>query len=301
MLRLGFDIMRFYREAVRAIDDLRLANVTVVQYLRERGYSDSFRRHFIVPLLAAVWSTPPAMVDVFPVQYFLRFIHNHGLIGPRAFRWRTVTGGSARYVQKLLASGRLRAVTAAPVRSIRRRPFSAVIMLDGCETREYDRVVIACHADEALDLLEDAGHEETEALSSFTYTANRVVLHSDESFLPKSGAARASWNYVTADCRAGNQPLTLTYHLNRLQRLNPDMDFCVSVNPGASIDLSRVMHETELSHPRYTFRTLEGQALLRQIQGERNTYFAGAYMGYGFHEDGYQAGREVAALLGVER
>jgi predicted NAD/FAD-binding protein len=298
MLRLGFDIVRFYRDAVRCLSNRAFEDVTVTRYLSEKRYSDGFRRHFIYPLLAAVWSTPPSMVDVFPLQYFLRFIHNHGLIGPGAFRWRTVKGGSARYVDRMLSTSRVTTRISAPARSVRRGPYTVSVTTEDCRTAAYDKVVLACHADEALDLLSDAGHKEIEALSAFTYTKNSVVLHSDKAMLPTSRAARASWNYVTPDCRAPSAPLTLTYHLNRLQALDTDQHFCVSLN-AKDIEPQSVIHQSEFSHPRYTFRTLEGQRLIGEIQGERHTFFAGAYLGYGFHEDGYVAGRDVAAMLGV--
>jgi hypothetical protein len=180
---------------------------------------------------------------------------------------------------------------------VRRGPYSAFVTTADGDAREYDRVVLTCHADEALALLTDAAHEETEALSSITYTSNQVVLHTDERMLPRSKAARASWNYVTRDCHEPAAPLTLTYHLNRLQSLDADDQFCVSLNPSRDISPDAIIHETEFAHPRYTFATLRGQRLLRQLQGERGTYFAGAYMGYGFHEDGFVAAREVAAML----
>jgi predicted NAD/FAD-binding protein len=174
-----------------------------------------------------------------------------------------------------------------------------VILDDGCGVREYDKVVLACHADEALALLEDPGHEETEALGAFTYTSNRVVLHRDASFLPLTAAARSSWNYSAVDCREPMQALSLTYHLNRLQALDTSEDFCVTVNPDRKPAPDTVIADEEFWHPRYTFKTLEGQQALARINGERHTFYAGAYMGYGFHEDGYAAGRRVAAMLGV--
>jgi predicted NAD/FAD-binding protein len=299
MIRLGLDILRFYRDAVPSMSDPSLSQTTLIEFLKLRRYGDVFRRHFIVPLLAAVWSTPPSMVDDFPAQYFLRFIHNHGLVGGRPFRWRTVSGGSSRYVDKLLWAASLRALTDTPVRSLRRHPYAVDLTLADCRVLQYDKVVLACHADEATAMLEDPSHEETEALGAFTYLPNRVVLHCDESFLPRTRAARASWNYATPDCRAPGQALSLTYHLNRLQAIDSSKEFCVTVNPNREPRGETLLNEAEFSHPRYTFTTLKGQDLLRRINGERHTFFAGAYMGYGFHEDGYAAGREVATLLGT--
>jgi predicted NAD/FAD-binding protein len=300
MLRLGFDILRFCRDAPLSMSDPALAADTVEDYLRRRRYSDGFRRHFIVPLLAAVWSTPPALARDFPAQYFLRFIHNHGLVGKGTFRWRTVRGGSARYVEKLLPRSHVELRLGTPIRAIRRCACGVELKLGNAETRTYDKVVLACHADEALGLLKDASAEEAKALGCFPYARNRIVLHSDERFLPQNHSSWASWNYLTHDCRDSEAPLSLTYHLNRLQAIDSTTQFCVSVNPNMEVDKTRVIHETEFSHPNYTFRTLEGQRLLSRLNGERHTFFAGAYMGYGFHEDGYASGRAVAAMIGMD-
>lgn len=299
MLRLGLDIIRFYSDAPRSTNDAALATATIDEYLRRKRFGDGFRRHFIVPLLAAVWSTPPAMVGGFPAQYFLRFIRNHGLVGGRAFAWRTVSGGSARYVERLLGASRFHTLLGVAVTGISRCATGVAVRMASGESREFDKVVLACHSDQALSLLEDAGEAETAALRRITYQPNRVVLHTDDSFLPSTPAARASWNYVTRDCRDGAAPLSLTYHLNRLHSIAGREDYCVTVNPGREIPPSRVIHESEMAHPRYTFETLAGQTALGQLQGQRHTYYAGAYLGYGFHEDGFASGREAARALGA--
>jgi predicted NAD/FAD-binding protein len=299
MLRLGLDIRRFYSDAVASMHDQSLADATITDYLRLRRYSDTFRRHFIVPLMAAVWSTPPALIDTFPAQYFLRFIHNHGLVGTNEFRWRTVTGGSAAYVNKLLLASRIHCVLDMPVRSLSRCAGGVGLRLASGETRSYDKAVVACHADEALPLLEDADDSERDALGAFMYKANDVVLHTDASLLPAKPRARASWNYVTLDCRQGDTPLAMTYHLNRLQAIEAKEEFCVTLNPGDRVDQASIIHRARLSHPCYSFDALRAQAALSRISGRRHTLYAGAYLGYGFHEDGYQAGRRAAAMLGA--
>jgi predicted NAD/FAD-binding protein len=212
-------------------------------------------------------------------------------------------------VRALILASRFHAVIETPVLALSRCGDGVELRLGDGDTRSYDRAVLACHADEALSLLSDASAEETAALGRFSYVPNRVVLHSDERLLPKRPAARASWNYVTGDCRAEGPQLTLTYHLNRLQALDAGREFCVTVNPPAGsgsariggwvVDPALVHHEAEFSHPRYTFETLEGQRALSAINGRCNTFFAGAYLGYGFHEDGYASGRAVAEALGV--
>jgi predicted NAD/FAD-binding protein len=279
----------------------RYAEATLAGFIADRGYSDEFVRHFLIPLAAAVWSTPPGDVRAFPAEYFLRFLLNHGIIGlGPALVWRTVTGGSREYVRRMTATFPGRMSVSTPVLGVMREADGAAIMLAGGTRRRFDKVVLACHADDALRLLDDAGHEERRALGMFAYTSNRAVLHTDASMLPKRRAARASWNYVTDDCRARGRPLGMTYHLNRLQALREPVDYCVSLN-ATGIRPDRMLKEMNYDHPQYTFDTLAAQHAVERLQGERHTLFAGAHLGYGFHEDGVASGASVAAMLGVEQ
>jgi predicted NAD/FAD-binding protein len=182
---------------------------------------------------------------------------------------------------------------------VARDEVGVTVCLAGGLSRRFDAVVLACHADEALELLGDASPEEREALGCFSYSTNRVVLHTDASFLPPERAAWASWNYVTADCRREDASLALTYHMNRLQSLQTPKPICVSVNPQGPFSENTVVQDMTYTHLRYMFATLEGQRRLSAISGERRTYFAGAHMGHGFHEDGVESAYRVAAMLGV--
>jgi predicted NAD/FAD-binding protein len=299
-LRLAYDILRFYRDAPRAMDDGSLECASLRDYLDSKHFGDSFRRHFIAPLAAAVWSMPPDEIESFPARYLLRFLYNHGLVGGGdRWGWRTVSGGSRAYVGAIVSRLCL-ARHSAPVHSVQRHAGGASLRLADGSSHDFDAVVLACHADEALAMLGDASAEEGAALGAFSYTQNRIVLHTDASFLPSKPAARASWNYQTRDCRGAGSELALTYHLNRLQSIDNGTDYCVSVNATRSIDQTDVIQEIGYTHPRYTFQTLEGQRLVTQINGSRHTYFAGAHLGYGFHEDGVESAYRVAALLGVE-
>jgi predicted NAD/FAD-binding protein len=299
--RFAWDIYRFFRTAGAAMTSENLGDATLSDFISRERYGSEFRRHFVVPLVAAVWSTPPHEADAFPAQHFLRFIHNHGLIGrTRGLRWRTVSGGSQTYVKRLLAAFPGRTRLSAPVTAVRRGAADVQVMVAGGEWRTFDKVVLACHADEALALLVDPGDEERSALAAFTYTPNRIVLHTDATVLPKRKAARASWNYTTADCRRPGAPLALTYHLNRLQAIGPGVDYCVSVNPRLPICPESVIRELSYDHPRFTFETIAAQKRIEALNGERHTYFAGAHLGYGFHEDGFQSAVRVARHLGVE-
>jgi hypothetical protein len=297
---LAIDILRFYGDTRRILRDGGYEEATLRDLARGRRYSGEFVRHFIVPLAAAVWSTPASGVLEFPARYFLRFLHNHGIIGLQpAFVWRTVQGGSQAYVRAMLDTMPGRTRLQAPVRAVRRDADTATVRLENGDERRFDAVVLACHADDALSLLADASPEEQLALGGFVYTSNRTVLHTDASLLPASERVRASWNYATDDCRDDGSELGMTFHLNRLQALDEPREYCVSLN-AREIEPSDVIAEMTYEHPTYTFGTLAAQEAVGRIQGERRTFFAGAHLGYGFHEDGYASGARVAAMLGVE-
>ena len=284
---LLWEIGRWLRTA-RAEDESQ----SLADYLDAHAYSQRFRRHFLVPLTSALWSTAPGRALEFPAAYAIRFFANHGMLGFGRFRWRTVTGGSRRYVDAV--SGRLgdRLRLGAGVRSIRRSADSVELRV-GDEVERFDLVVVATHADQALALLEDPTPDERRILGGFAYTTNEAVLHTDSRLLPRTRSARASWNYRLGD---DGRP-TVTYHLNRLQALEAERDYCVTLNE--DVPEEHVLERFTYEHPLYTLETLRAQAELPRL-ADGPTHFAGAHFGNGFHEDGLASGVGVARALGVE-
>lgn len=298
-VRMLTDVLRFYRDARAVLDPPEPTGLTLAAYLEDRGFGPGFRDHFIVPITSAVWSTAADRIGAFPVDYLLRFLDHHGLIGlGNALQWRTITGGSMRYVDRILERLGPDAVHAGdPVIDVARDAAGAHVRTRDGRQETFEAVVMATHADIAARLLRDADGHERGVLEAFEYSSNRVLLHTDRAALPRRPDAWASWNVVQDDCARPGSALTMTYHMNRLQSLPGPIDYCVSVNPGDEIRDEHVLVERTMDHPLYTAQTLAAQDGLRELQGWRGTFYAGAHLGYGFHEDGCRSGYEAAALV----
>jgi predicted NAD/FAD-binding protein len=297
--RMLIDILRFYRHARHTLDAGSPSDATLGDYLDARHYGRGFRSHFMIPLTAAVWSTGPDKILDFPVDYLLHFLDNHGLIGlTNRIQWRVLRGGSMEYVKRIVASLPSDAVRAgSPVVGVTRDAKGVTIRTGDGAAERFDAVVLASHCDDTLAFLSDADDAERAALGSIAYNRNQVVLHTDRALLPRRPRAWASWNVDQVNCREPGEALTMTYYMNRLQSLAGPDEYCVSLNCGDRPRGDLIVVAREMSHPRYTFKTLAGQTAIRSLQGRRNTFFAGAHLGYGFHEDGCRSGYEAAQLV----
>jgi predicted NAD/FAD-binding protein len=288
------DLVRFNR-ALRAIAvGARSDERSLAQFVADRGYSRWFVERLIVPQVSAVWSADPARLWSFPVRLLAEFLANHGMLGLRDRpAWMTVSGGSRRYVEALTRRFASRIRLATPVDSVRREERGVMLRLRGGHSERFDEVVLACHADQALALLEDASEREHELLRAFPYQPNEVVLHTDSSLLPRRPGARQAWNFhLFAEPRTRT---TVTYYMNHLQRLDAPEDFCVTLNMGNRIDPCKVIRTLHYAHPVFTDAGLAAQARWHEISGVRRTRYCGAYWGWGFHEDGVSS-----ALRAVE-
>jgi predicted NAD/FAD-binding protein len=294
------DILRFNRLAPQLLERCEDLDYTIGHFIREAGLGEAFRDRYLLPMASCIWSTPLCRMLDYPAQTMARFFSNHGLltVGPQ-LQWRTVSGGSRSYVERLVAPLRQRARLATPATRIRRHDEGVDVRDTQGHWQSFDRVVLACHADQALALLDDADDRERDLLGRFAYSSNEVVLHRDAGLMPRRRKAWSSWNYVAgSDAAASN--VSVTYWMNRLQNLTGP-DLFVSVNPDRAPDPATVHHRQTFEHPMFDAAAIRAQRELPFIQGVRRTFFCGSYTGYGFHEDALASGLDVAEQLGVER
>ena len=297
--RMLTEIPAFHRRA-RALlaagghdDDLTLG-----QFLAAGGFSGYFTTHFALPLVAAVWSCPPGTALQYPARYLFEFLRNHGMLSVSGSPpWRTVSGGSQRYVQQI--ARQIPAVqTSAPARAVHRFPDGAAISDGSGRTTAFDAVVVATHADQALALLAQPTPVEEKVLGAFPYTPNPALLHTDERLLPARPGVRASWNYQLSACDGPQQRTRISYYLNRLQRLPAERDYIVTLGGDDEVAEAAVIDRMDYAHPAYTPDSVAAQRQLPDLNTS-SVVFAGAYHGWGFHEDGCRSGVAAARALGV--
>ncbi len=301
-LYLLTEVNRFHRRA-RALlaDPGQIANTeTMDEFLTRGRFSRYFRSHFATPLISAVWSCPPALAGRYPARYLFEFLDNHGMLRVTGSpQWRTVVGGSARYVE--LAAKQLTAVlTSSPVSGVRRVAGGVEIQLhDEAESwLPFDAAVIASHPDQALRMLTEPTRAERQTLSAIDYSRNPTSLHTDSSVLPRSTRAQSSWNYLLPDCSADASSVHVSYDLNRLQNLDSQTRYLVTLNDEGAVAADQIIDQMSYEHPIFTPQSVAAQGELAALN-DGTLAFAGAYHGWGFHEDGCRSGVEAAASLGV--
>ncbi|HEY1642450.1 MAG TPA: FAD-dependent oxidoreductase [Streptosporangiaceae bacterium] len=294
----------FYRAAHRLLADPGGGTppggelITLADFLRQGGYRRYFIAHFVIPLVSSVWSCPPADALRYPARYLFEFLDHHGILQlARSPSWRTVTGGSASYVDRV-AKQLTTVATGLPARQVRRVPGGAEVRDADGSTRRFDRVVVATPPDLALALLAAPTPAERQVLGAFRYAASEVLLHTDASVLPRAAGARASWNYLLRDCTAAAGNVHVSYHLNRLQRLREPVDYLVTLNALGRVRPDQVLRRMTYRHPVYDQDSVAAQRRLAGLNTPVLAY-AGAYHGWGFHEDGCRSGVEAARALGV--
>ena len=281
--RLIAAILRFNREAPRLLEES--GEITLGAYLEQQRYPRIFIDNYLVPMGAAIWSTDPARMLGFPARFFVRFFHNHGMLSVEARpQWRAIRGGSASYVEKLVAPFREQIRLDAPVETVLRGRGRVLVKVRDAAPETFDRVFFACHSDQALALLGDATPLEREVLGAIAYQRNEVVLHTDTTILPRARRAWAAWNYHVLP-QAGTR-VALTYNMNILQSLQSRHTFCVTLNRSEAIAPERVIKRLSYDHPLFTPAAVAAQQRQHEINGANLSYFCGAYWRFGFHEDG---------------
>lgn len=283
-----------------ALADGTAGDVGIGEFISLHDLGDAFRRHYLLPMAAAIWSSGTGAVEQFPVRSLLAFFANHGLLGVRShLEWRTVTGGALRYLERLLAPLESRLELGNAVTSVRRSQDHVEVGTSDGRRRHFEAVVIATHPDDALRLLIDPSDDERELLGAWTSSKNERVVHTDASLLPERRAAWASWNYHVGDCSAPTGAASLSYHMNRLQALDTAEEIIVSINPPRPPDPATVLRRDLVDHSTFSPAAVATQPELDRLNGVRRTYFAGAWQRWGFHEDGLWSAVRVAGHLGV--
>jgi len=290
------DLVRFYRIAPHLLDD-EDDGPTLGEFLAEHRFGAAFRDEHLVPMASALWSSPPERILAFPARYLARFMANHQMLQLRGRpQWRVVVGGSNAYVRAMQRAWRVDVRSGSPVQRVRRDAEGVEVFAAGSVER-FDQIVLACHSDDALALLADANANEQEVLGAIPYQRNDVVLHTDATLLPRNRKAWAAWNAHVP--REPDAACTVSYCMNLLQGIESPQPLVVSLNRTGAIDPARILRRLQYRHPVYTLASVAAQSRRPEIQGHRRTWFAGAYWGWGFHEDGMRSAVDVAQALGV--
>ena len=299
LIRLFIEQRKFNSKALYDLKRNTLEDITLSEYARQIGVSEFFISTYLAPLAGAIWSSPDIAVRDFPAATFIRFFSNHGMLElSKRPQWQTISGGSHTYIKAFLNAYSGKLLINRPVTSIQRLPDSVLLNFQDGPPEHFDKIVLATHADQALKLLLDPTPHERDNLSRWQYSQNHTVLHTDKSVLPKDTRGWASWNYYKRQNDSACGPVTITYYMNRLQRLQAKNDYFVTLNLQNDIDPNSIIFETVYTHPIYNLKSIASQAEIQKTNGSNNTYYCGSYLRYGFHEDAVSSAVEVAKLLG---
>ncbi len=299
-VRLLLEVIRFGRCGRQVLAGAPDSRVTVADFLQQNRFSEDFARYFLLPMIAAIWSSGAGVAGEYPRDALLRFFANHGLLQiTDQLEWRTVAGGSGSYIEPMTRGFRDRVHAGVAVVRIHRTSGAVALELAGGEIQSFDHVVIATHADQALSILSEPTADERELLERWEYSVNDTWLHTDETLMPRRRAAWASWNCLLAEAASSHRKVAITYHLNRLQRLQEDRQYLVTLNPPREPEPSSVIRRVRYTHPVYSSASVATQSQLPRLNGRCRTHFCGAYFGNGFHEDGLVSALAVADDLGV--
>ncbi|MDB3938677.1 FAD-dependent oxidoreductase [Candidatus Pelagibacter sp.] len=295
-VKMFFEIINFYKRCEK-LNSNNIEKITLGEYLTRIGKSKYFIDYHIIPMVSAIWSMPPFEASQMPLTFFLSFFKNHGLFKLKDRpQWYTVTNRSKTYVDKILSKVSGEYFKNYEINKII-RDNNGVKVYYGSENEffNYDKVVLASHADESLKIISDITNKEREILSNFKYKPNKAVIHSDEKLMPVNKNAWCSWNSsLNPD---NKEQSSVTYWLNQLQNLKTDKNIFLTINPFVEIDSDKIYHKIDFTHPYYDEKALQNQSNLKTIQNKNNTLFAGSYFGYGFHEDGIKSSIEMLKTL----
>ncbi len=291
IVKFGKTAISFLESGVGAKDSLTLG-----RFLNERGFSKAFLNNYLLPMGSAIWSVPTGQILEFPALSFIRFFKNHGLLSAsNRPRWQTIKGGSSAYLSKFKSKFNGTFLTNSNVSKISRSKEAVELSLSNGEVLSYDEIVLACHADGVLSLLENPSEEEERLFSEWKYENNTAILHTDSSIMPPKKVSWASWNY---HANTGYNAV-LTYYMNKLQGVRSKDDYFVSLNCEDEIAERKIIKKIDYTHPIFSLESLATQSQFKNLQGQNRTYYCGSYMGNGFHEDGARSGAQVALMKGI--
>lgn len=293
------DILRFNKQALKYIE--RDADITLEECLDQLNMGIWFRRYYLLAMGAAIWSCPIETIMKYPARTFLQFFKNHGLLSVKKRpQWYTVTGGSREYISRLTDALKDKINLNCAAKKVRKKDDKIIIEDEKGESQTYDEVIFACHADEALAMIENPNPAIKEVIGAFDYQDNQIITHSDISFMPKNKNCWASWVYLSEGKEDKKQSLALSYWMNNLQSLDNNYPILVTLNPDRRPDESKIMDEHTFSHPIFDLKAIKAQDKIPSIQGQDHMWFCGAYQRYGFHEDGLLSAVNIARAMGVK-